>query len=122
MSKRGFDRSARIAYVIQQAVAHILVTEMMDERFRLVTITGVVVSPDCSYAKIYVSVLSDDAEKTKKIIYALNNAAKKMRYQLAREVDLRVMPALKFIYDESTANGFKISNLIDVAIKKIEDK
>jgi len=116
--KRGFDRTERIADMIQQSVAQVLLQEMADKRFQLVTITGVVVSRDYSYAKIYVSIMTEEKEKIKEIIEALNRAAKKMRYHLARDIQLRIVPTLKFIYDESTAHGFKLSRLIDAAMKK----
>ncbi|RDI42460.1 30S ribosome-binding factor RbfA [Aquicella lusitana] len=119
--KRRFDRTQRVADLIQKTLAHMLLTEM-DERFRFVTITSVTVSRDLSYAKVYVSVLADEEDKIKQIVEALNNTAKSLRYNLAHEVDLRVVPELKFVYDESTARGFKISSLIDNAVKKSEKK
>jgi ribosome-binding factor A len=117
-SKRGYSRTERIADLIQKELAQMLLQSMDDDRFRLVTVTSVTMSRDLSYAKVYVSVLMDDALKIKQTVDALNRAAKGLRYQLARAVKLRIMPELKFVYDESTAHGFHISNLIDNAIKK----
>ncbi len=115
--KRGFDRTQRVADLIQRTLAQMLLSDMSDERFRLVTITSVTVTRDLSYAKVYVSVLTEE-DKVKPVIEALNRAAKSLRYRLAHEVDMRVVPELKFVYDNSTAHGFKISSLIDSAIKK----
>lgn len=120
--KRGFDRTQRIADLIQKALAKMLLHDMTDDRFRLVTVTDVSVTRDLSYAKVYVSVLLDDKDKIKETVTALNRAAKAFRYHLAREVDLRIIPELKFVYDESTARGFKLSSLIDSAVKKTEKK
>ncbi|MBX3708252.1 MAG: 30S ribosome-binding factor RbfA [Gammaproteobacteria bacterium] len=118
MKRRGFDRTQRVADLIQKALAQLLLHDMTDDRFRLVTVTGVTVTRDLSYAKVYVSVLLDDEVKIKDTITALNRTVKSLRYNLAREIDLRIIPELKFIYDESTAHGFKISTLIDSAVKK----
>ncbi len=115
--KRRFDRTARVGDLIQKAIASILLQDMSDDRFRLVTITSVTVSRDLSYAKVYVSVLLDEEDKIKDIILALNRAAKGLRFLLAKEVDLRIMPELKFVFDDATAHGFHISNLIDSAMK-----
>lgn len=120
--KRGFERTQRVADLVQKTLAQMLLQDMSDERFRLVTITSVTVSRDLSYAKVYVSVLMDDEIKVKEIIEALNHAAKSLRYNLAHAVDLRIAPELKFVYDESTARGFRISGLIDSALKKNKDK
>ena len=116
--RRGFSRSERVADSIQRSLARTLLQEMHDERFRLVTLTGVVVSKDLSYAKVYISVLLEEKEEIQSIIKALNRAANKMRYHLAQDVDLRIVPELKFVYDESTKHGLAISSLIDFAIKK----
>jgi len=116
--KRNFDRSQRVADLIQKTLAQMLLQDMSDERFRFVSITSVTVSKDFSYAKIYVSMLIDEEEKIKATIQALNRAAKGLRYHLAKAVDLRVVPELKFVYDQSTAHGFHISTLIDSAVKK----
>ena len=57
-------------------------------------------------------------EKIKDVIASLNRSAKSFRFQLAREVELRAVPELRFYFDESTAHGFRVSDLIDAAIKK----
>ncbi|HTM64674.1 MAG TPA: 30S ribosome-binding factor RbfA [Gammaproteobacteria bacterium] len=116
--KRGFDRTRRVADLVQKALAKMLLQDMGDDRFRLVTITGVTMSKDMSYAKVHVSMLFDEPAKIKEIIKDLNDSAKMLRYNLAREVKLRIVPELKFAYDESTAHGFRISDLIDAGIKK----
>lgn len=119
--KRGYDRTQRVADLIQKTLAQMLLQEMSDERFRFVTITSVTVTRDLSYAKIYVGVLSEDQEVVKQTVNGLNRAAKSLRYSLAKAVDLRIAPELKFVYDESAAHGFKINQLIDAAVKKSEN-
>lgn len=121
-SKRGFDRTQRVADLLQKTLAQLLLQDMTDDRFRLVTITSVSVTRDLSYAKVYVSVLLDEEDKIKQTVVALNRAAKSLRYLLAKEVELRIVPELKFVYDESTAHGFRISTLIDSAVKKLDKK
>lgn len=117
-SRRGYDRTQRVADLIQKSLALILQQGMVDERLKLTTVLSVEVSKDLSYAKIYVSVLEDDPEKIKESITILNRSVKAIRYELARAVKLRIVPELKFVYDESVAHGFHISNLIQSAVKK----
>lgn len=119
--KRGYNRADRVADLIQKTLAQMLIEDMGDERFRLVTVTGVTVSRDYGHAKVYVSVLLDEEEQIQQVIAALNRAAKSLRYNLARAVKLRIVPALKFEYDSSTAHGFRISNLIHSADKKSDN-
>lgn len=122
MKRRGYDRTERVADLIQKALAQLLLQEMSDDRLRLVTVLSVTVSKDLSYAKVYVSVLLDEPDEIQHIIKNLNRSAKSIRYQLARMVKLRIMPELKFVYDESTARGFRISSLIEDAMKNNKDK
>jgi ribosome-binding factor A len=113
---KGFKREQRINDLIQTTLAEIIQREAKDLRFGMVTLTGVNVSHDLAYAKVFVSVLEED--KAKETLVALNNAAKYLRYQLANAVELRVTPELKFIYDDSTVRGSRISSLINNALKK----
>lgn len=115
---RGYDRTQRVADLIQKTLAQMLLQDMSDERFRFVTITSVTVTRDLSYAKIYVGVLAEDKNTIKETVHALNGAAKSLRYNLAKAVELRIAPELRFVYDESTAHGFRINSLIDAAVKK----
>ena len=115
--KRGYDRTQRVADLLQKTLAPMLL-EMHDDRLQFVTITSVSVSRDLSYAKIYVGVLTEDADQIKQTIDILNRSVKSLRYNVAKAVKLRIAPELKFVYDESTAHGFKISSLISAAEKK----
>lgn len=116
--KRGYDRAHRVADLLQKTLAPMLLQEMNDDRFRLVTITGVTVSRDLSFAKVHVSLLIEDEAQIKELVEILNDHAKALRYQLARQVDLRITPQLKFEYDDTAARGFHLTNLINAAMKK----
>ncbi len=106
-------RTDKVAHMIQRKLAQIIHQEVKDPRLpRLTTVSGVKVSADLSYAKVYITVLGDDnqAEQT---IALLNNAASFLRTALARTVKLRVIPQLKFVYDISITEGNRISQLIN---------
>jgi ribosome-binding factor A len=117
---RGFDRKQRVADLIQKSLAQILLHEMHDERSRLVTVMDVSISKDLSFAKVYVSVLEE--EKAKDILLMLNNAAKYIRHALARTVELRIVPELRFYYDDSMAKGYRINSLLNSAMSEPENK
>ncbi len=120
MPKKNFSRTRRINDLIQTTLAEILQQDARDLHITgMVTITGVDVSHDLAYAKIFVSVLEED--KVAATLTALNNAAKHLRYALANAVELRVTPELKFVYDDSTVRGNRISSLINDALKNKEE-
>jgi ribosome-binding factor A len=114
MSKRS-NRSQRVNDLIQAELAAIIQKEANDLQIGMVTVTSVDVAPDLSYARVFVSVLEDD--KVKETIDALNHATKSIRYNLAHAVKLRITPQLKFVYDDSTVRGNRISSLINDALK-----
>ncbi len=68
--RRGYDRTRRIADLIQRALAQMLLTGTDDKRFNLVTVTGVSISRDLSFAKVHVSMLIDDAAEIKQVLAA----------------------------------------------------
>lgn len=113
---KGYSRTQRIGHVIQTALADILLREVKDTRFNMATITHVDVAPDLKNARVYVSVWDD--EKTAETVEALNHATKYLRYTLAHTIELRVIPELKFIFDDSTVRGNRISSLLNSALKK----
>lgn len=107
----------RVSELIQQELAEILQREASHLGLNLIaTVTGVTVSPDFSHAKIFISVLEDD--KVTEVIKKLNEASKDLRFVLAQRIKLRIVPNLKFFYDDSTHRGVHISSLIDQALKK----
>ncbi|SRR5579883_659235 len=114
MPKR-YSRMQRIGDLIQTALADILQREAENMGLGIISVTGVNVSPDMSFAKIYVSVL--DEEHAENILKNLNEATKSLRYELAHAVKLRVTPELRFYYDDSTLRGNRISSLINTALK-----
>lgn len=113
---KSFKRSARINDLIQTTLAQMIQREAKDLHLGMTTVTGVEVSHDLAFAKVYVSVL--DETKVKETMAALKNAAKHLRYGLANAVELRVTPELKFIYDDSTVRGNRISSLINDSLKR----
>lgn len=106
----SFDRTRRVADLIKQEIAKLLIKETRDPRFTFVTVTDVEVAKDYSVAKIFVTV--PDTSKIKETLDALNKAAGFFRYQLAHLVNMRSTPRIQFVYDESVLRGQRISDLL----------
>lgn len=106
----SFDRTRRVADLIKQEIAKLLIKETRDPRFAFVTVTDVEVAKDYSVAKIFVTVL--DRAKITETLTALNKAAGFFRYQLAHVVNMRTTPRIQFVYDESVSRGQRISDLL----------
>lgn len=106
----------RLNHNYQEVISKILMMEVKDNDIKFVTITGVDVTNDLSYAKVYYTVL--DREKIRSTQEALEKAAPFIRTKLAEEVNIRHTPELRFIYDKSIAYG----EHIDEIIEKINEK
>lgn len=113
--KKSYSRRERVSDLVQTALAEILQREAEGLNLGIVTVTDVNVAHDMSYAKIFVSVLEE--KRANEVIKELNNEAKNFRYQLAQAVKLRIIPQLKFIYDDSSLRGNRISSLINDSLK-----
>lgn len=120
---REFKRSDRVAQELQKEVAVILQREVKDPRIGMVTVSDVEVSRDLAYAKVYVTFLFDhDAAAIEQGMKALEKAAPYIRSLVGKEMRLRIVPELRFIYDESLVEGMRMSNLVSDVIRKDEAK
>lgn len=104
-------RIARLNHTYMEEISMILMEEVDDEELKKITITGVDVTSDLSYAKVYFTTL--DKEKKSEILTSLNNAASFIRACLSQRIEIRHTPELKFLYDESSEYGEKIDKIID---------
>lgn len=114
-----FSRTSRIGDQLQKELASIIQFEVKDPRLGLVTINEVRVAKDLGYADIFYTVLGIDDQPEKQIDTqkALERATGFIRRRLSQEIKLRIMPQLRFRYDESVVEGARMSALIDKAIK-----
>ena len=101
----------RLEGMLVREISDILMTEAKDEDLKFVTITSMNLANDLSYAKVYFQTLNEDKEKITK---ELNAASGFIRSVLKkRKLDIRIMPELKFIYDDSMEYGNNIDSLIE---------
>ena len=101
----------RVNESVRQVLAEAL-PELKDPRIGLVTVTGVVTSPDLRYATVYVSVLGS-ARRQEASMRGLDAAHGVLQGWLARELRLKRTPQLTFEYDQSVERGVRMSKLID---------
>lgn len=101
----------RIASNLIKEISYILASEIKDRDISFVTITDCRVTNDLSFAKVFYTVL--DLEKKDATGKALKNASGFIRRQLMDRIDIRHIPELTFIFDESIDYGKKIENIIE---------
>lgn len=104
-------RIKRIESDILRYISDIIINETNDELLKSVTITGVDLTNDLSYCKVYFTSLLDldEANQEKEV----NEAAKFLRGKLSEKIEIRHTPELKFIYDKSLEYGNKIESILN---------
>lgn len=109
---RTSNRLERINDQVKQELALLIREELRDPRLGMVSVIDARVSRDLAHAEIYVTVLGAEAQDA---TAALNHASGYLRSLLAKRLNLRSTPKLRFIYDASVEHGRKLSALIDHA-------
>ncbi len=100
----------------------IIHNEIKDPRIHPMTsVTAVEVAPDLKTCKAYISVLGDE-DAQKNTLTGLRSAEGYIRRELARTVNLRNTPEIRFVLDQSIAYGINMSKLIDDVVKDIDDR
>jgi ribosome-binding factor A len=117
---REFPRSQRVAEQLQRELAGLICRELKDPRVELVTVTAVEVSKDLAYAKVFVSSLGE-TQPHADVIAALQHAAGFLRRGLGQTLRLRVIPELRFQYDETPERAARLEALIARANAKPGD-
>jgi ribosome-binding factor A len=110
-------RVLRVAEALKRELSFIIDRELEDPRIGMATVTRVDLSEDLRHAKIFVSFLGGDEEKSQGLAL-LKRARGYLRSSLAGRLDLRVVPELAFVIDESAENYLRIEKLI----KEIHDE
>ena len=104
-------RVLRVAEALKREVGFILDREIDDPRIGMATITRVELSDDLRYAKLFVSFLGE-AEERDVALSHLRRARRFLRGQLASRMDLRVVPELTFVLDDSSEQYLKIAEIL----------
>jgi ribosome-binding factor A len=106
-------RRERLASVIEEVVSELLLREIKDPRVAgMTSITRVDVTADVRQAKIYVSVMGDEATR-QGTVRALEHAAGFIRTKLGEELTIRHVPAITFQLDRSLEEGDRVLALIN---------
>jgi ribosome-binding factor A len=106
-------RPDRVAAAIKEEVARVLSRDVQDPRVTgaFVTVTGCEVSRDLRTAKVYVSILGDEAAKAA-ARDGLTDLAPQLRGPIGRALRLRAAPEILFRVDESVAYAARIESLL----------
>ncbi len=113
-------RLQRIQDQIREVMTILLETRVNDPRIQGAYITDVTVDRELDFANIYVSSLVGE-EEAAQILDGLRSAAGFLRYELSRAVKLRVMPKLRFYWDETPDKADRIEAILaEIQAERLE--
>ena len=113
-------RTSKVGEMIRDALVEVIRHDLKDSTLNLVSITGVDVSPDLHWARVFVS--GYDEKETKDRVKELQNSRGRIRGFLGKRIHLRYTPELDFKYDETTMRASRIEALLLEHMPKPEEK
>lgn len=108
------ERMRRVNEAVREVVSARLAEGLRDPRVGFVTVTSVDTSPDLRQARVYVSVLGTDEDRSETMA-GLESAHGVLQQAVATELRMKHTPTLQFVFDESIDRGMRISELLDDA-------
>jgi ribosome-binding factor A len=116
-------RADRVSGGVQRCLAEALLHQVRDPRLAEVNLTRVRLTPDLKLAKVYFLLLSPEGGATEEALVGLERAATFLRRHLARTMQLRYTPSLRFFYDEELEEARRIDTLLrDTRPASLDDR
>ena len=111
--RKNSVKNTRVNGEVHRVLAEIIRSEIKDPRINpMTTVVSVEVAPDLKTCKAWISVLGNE-ESQKDTLAGLRSAEGYIKNQLARKINLRNTPEIRFIIDQSIEYGVNMSKLID---------
>ncbi len=104
-------RMQKAAQAIREVVGTSILRDLMDPRIENVTVTNVEVSRDMRQARVYVSVMGDEKQQ-QLCLYGLQHAAGFLQAKVAKRIDTRYTPVLKFVLDMGVKKSIEINEIL----------
>ena len=119
--RKNSIKNTRVNAEVQRELSNILRAGIKDPRVAPMTsVVAVEVAPDLKTCKAYISVLGDEKAQLD-TIRGLQSAEGYIRRELARTINMRNTPEIRFIVDQSIEYGVNISKKIDEVTRDLKD-
>lgn len=120
--RKNSVKNTRVNGEVHRVLAEIIRSEIKDPRINpMTTVVSVEVAPDLKTCKAWISVLGNE-ESQKDTLAGLRSAEGYIKNQLAKKINLRNTPEIRFIIDQSIEYGVTMSKLIDDVNRADDEK
>lgn len=107
-----WDRRHRQEAILREKIAKIVIERLSDPRIGFITITKAELSRDKRIARVSYTVLGEEAQR-RTTQRALEKAAPRIVELLAPTLRMRMLPELRFVYDEVVQRESRVLDLIE---------
>jgi|SRR5215207_5204837 ribosome-binding factor A len=107
-----YQRSERVGELLTEVIAEVLREEIRDPRVSAVTITAAKVTKDLRQARIYFTILGGGSDNKDAVLAGLKSALGFIRSKIGKRLNLRYVPSIEFLYDESVDQAERIDKLL----------
>ena len=116
-------RQEKVARIVKEAVSDAITHHLSDPRIEaFVSVTRVELSPDLRIANVYVSIFGGDQASQNKTFAAINHARSRIQALVAGQIQSKFCPVLHLRMDEKFKKTLETMELIDRAVKELEQK
>lgn len=120
--RKNSIKNVRINAEVQKVLAEVIRSELKDPRIpQFTSVTDVQVAPDLKTCKVWVSILGSP-EQEKEALVRLKSAEGYLKSRLAKELNLRNTPELRFYLDKSIEYGNHMAKLIEEANRGLSNE
>ena len=120
--RKNSIKNTRVNGEVQRELSNIIRGGIKDPRVAPMTsVVAVEVAPDLKTCKAYISVLGDEKAQ-EDTIKCLQSAEGYIRRELARKLNMRNTPEIKFVMDQSIAYGVAMSKMIDDVTRDLKEE
>ncbi|MFQ5682600.1 MAG: 30S ribosome-binding factor RbfA [Candidatus Binatia bacterium] len=106
-----YKRSDRVGELLLEIISQLLTREVHDPRVGPLNLTGVHLSGDLKHARIYFSLFGDTKKKAE-VLSGLKSATGFIRGKVGKELKLRFVPTIEFVYDDTQDQAQHIEDLL----------
>lgn len=113
-NRHEFSRADRVRKAVIREFSDILANEIKEPRLinHLISVTDAEVSGDLRHAKVFVSVMGDEATQ-QEVMGILKESESKFRYEIGQRIRLRYTPEIDIRLDDSLERGTRVTQLLN---------
>lgn len=107
-----YTRATRVKELLREEISQIITVELKDPLVGMTTVTEVKLTGDLKSARVYVNIYGDESV-TNRTLRGLGRATKFIRAEIGRRTELKFVPEIRFVYDDSIDHAQNIESILD---------